>query len=1116
MKRTFTFCAFLLVFVFGQALAQERTITGKITSSQDNQPIPGVAVVVEGTTIGTVTDVDGNYKLNIPPNAKRLKFSGVGLKSKTIDISASNNIDMVMEVDVLKLDEVVVTALGISQEKKALSYATQTVDGDQLNQSGSGNLLNELSGKVSNLNVISSSGDPGGGTYMVLRGTRLLTGDNQPLIVVDGVPIDNSINNFDPTNGGNPSQGPGADVLGGVNPDNRGVDINPNDIASITVLKGPAATALYGIQAASGAIIITTKRGGGIAGKKGPAVTFSSSTGWTSANKLPDLQNTYSQGGNNVYAGPTSGYIDTLTGATARRYSWGPPVSTLAWDGVPTVWDKHGSIVPIGTPGSTPVTPYNSEDFFLVGNVFDNNIAIAGGNDKAGYRASIGNIKQTGIVPKTGYVKTTFNLSGQANLSPKFSASAVVTYIESQRDAVQQGSNTSGLMLGLLRTPPTFDNANGFDPKVAADTTASYVQPNGKPRFYRGTAGYDNPYWTVNRNPYHQNLDRVYGATQADYKLYDWMTLTYRLGGDMYLQATKEAYDIGSDAFPTGAIYLNDWANRQFNSDFIIDLHKRFNSNWTGSLILGHNYFTLNATQRQQQGTGFALPTWFDLGNATSYPISSESEATIHRMAEYAQAQVGWKEQLFVTLTGRNEISSTLPASDDVFFYPSASAGWVFTEPLGLATNKVFNYGKLRVSYAKVGKDAPSQALTTPYKTTFVSNGFTTNGGIFWPFNGQAGYANSSPTDVIGNPTLKPYQTTSTEVGLDLSFLQNRISLDATYYNDKTTNEIFTVPTSYTIGNASAVLNAGDITNKGVEISLKTTPVKTKSGFTWDLIINWSKNTNLVDNLYPGVNSLLLGGFTNGGVYALPGQPYGVIYASTYVRTNNKDLNSPMIINDDKNDPGYAMPIGGSENEAIGNIQPKWLGSVLSNISYKGFTLGCQIDVRHGGVIWNGTHGAIDYFGTGADTKDRGATKVFSGLSGHLDANGNIKHYAPDGVTVLDGPGGANGATATLGQYYWQFIGSSFIGPTEPDVQDGSYTKLRQVSLTYALPKSWVRKISFDNLSITVFANNIILHTKYTGVDPETSLLGSGNGQGLDYFNNPGIKTIGFRVTAGL
>ncbi len=1113
MRKKITLIAWLCVFVCMQSFAQDRTLTGKITSKEDNNGIPGVSVAVVGTTIGTTTDIDGNYKLSVPSTAKQLKFSGVGLKSKTVDIGASDAMDMAMENDVLKLDEVVVTALGISREKKALAYSTQTVSDDQLNNSGSGNVLSELSGKVAGLSVINSNGDPGSGTYVQLRGVTSLTGNNQPLIVIDGVPIDNSINNFDPTQGYTIGQtsGSAGNSVGGANPENRGIDINPNDIASVTVLKGPAATALYGIDAASGALIITTKRGGGPGAVPGPSVMINSSTSWSSVNKLPERQDTYSQGTGGVFYGPYS------AGSGGRRVTWGAPLSTLSWDGVSNEWDPNGKIVLNTDPtAKKAVTAYNPYDFFQTGITYDNNVAISGGNDKSGYRLSIGNVKTTGIIPNTNYVKTNFGLSGQSMITKRMSASVTLNYVKSGTDKVQQGSNVQGVMLGLLRTPPTFDNSYGLsDP---ANDPSSYVLATpgitgSYQRSYRGGGGYDNPYWTVNRNPYRQDLDRFFGSAQVDYKLCNWLSAIYRLGGDFYSQNTKNGSDIYSSQFSTGAINLVDFTNSLYNSDLILKADHRWNNDWNTSLVLGHNYYTTSSTNRLMQGNTFAIPTWYDLANSASF-ISNEGESKLRRMAEYAEAQVEYKSQVFLTLTGRNETSSSLPKNNNTFFYPSASLGWIFTEALGMADNKIFPYGKIRLSYASVGKDAPVQGLQTYYSPTHVSDGWSP--GIYFPIDGVPGFSYSSTSSVLGNPDLKPEHTTSFEIGPDLAFFQNRVNLSATYYHYKTTDGIFLVPISYATGFASQLANAAEITNNGIEISLNLTPVKMKNGFQWDIGFNWSKNKNIVTDLAPGIDNLFLAGFTNGGVYAVKGQPFGVIYGSRYVRVNSSDDNSAYLINDEPANGPLGYPIPGSKNGVIGNIQPDWIGSVTTSLSWKGVTLTGQLDIHQGGQIWNGTRGAMTYFGTSKESGDRTSTKTFDGQYGHLDIHGNVVHYAPDGVTEIAGAGNANSTNVPLNQYYWQNIGSSFIGPQEPSVEDGSFVKLRTVSLGYEFPKSLIKKAKIGKLGISVFGNNFIVSTKYKGVDPETSLIGPANGQGLDYFNNPGAKSFGFRIILGL
>lgn len=997
-------CMFLVIV--NTCYAQIRVISGNVKDSTTKKGMVGVAVLVKGTNTGTYTDQDGNYIIAMPANTTTLEFSFIGFKTYTLLIGTSNTIDVTMEPDLIGVNQVVITALGISQEKESLGYATQTVSSDQLNNTGTGNTLDELAGKVSGLNVIQSAGDPDAGVYMQLRGEVSLTENNQPLIIVDGIPLDNSLNDYDPVNtffqaSGNGQPGGTGDALAGVAPDNRGVDINPSDIASITVLKGPAASALYGIRAATGAIIITTKKGGG--GKKGISIEYNSSESMQMVNKLPGEQNQWGQGLDGTWVGADGRLGDgTLAGGIAgdRKFSWGPALDTMAWTGQPYLdtsngglIDSHGRLVSKNSPLAKggAVVPYNNEnEFFQTGFTEDNNLALSGGNDKSGYRLSIGNLNQTGVIPTSRYDKSNFSLNGQTNLSSRLSTSAGITYITSNSSKVQQGSDISGIMLGLLRTPPTFDNANGLsDP---ANNTQAYIFPDSSERDYRGGPGYDNPFWSVNRNQYHQNLNRIYGFGQVDYKPVTWLDITYRLGGDLYEQDTKNSFDILSNAFyGSGAIYLIDYFNKQINSDLIATLTKQFNKNLSGTLILGQNYFDQTTTNRFQEGTGLLIPGFYDLSNATSF-LSSESETDLRRSAWYGEGQLAYKNQLFLTVTGRDETSSTLSANNNVFFYPSADIGWVFTEPLGLSTNKIFPYGKLRLSVAEVGNDAPLEALTTPYTASGpVFDGFT-NGDNF-PFNGLGGFQISSEVTTLGNPDLKPENTTSYEAGLDLAFLQNRISLSGTYYYEHTVNEIFTVPISYASGFGAEEENAGTLTNQGVEITINATPIKQKNnGFRWDITLNWSHNSNTVNSLAPGITQLLLGGFTNGGIYAIPGQPFGVIEGSIYQRSDPSNMNSALLIDDRQTingqpNPGYGMPMAsttGTGEGILGNIQPNWIGSLTNTLSYKGFSLGFQIDVRDGGDIWDGTRGAMDYFGTGAATANRGQTTVFSGVEGYV------------------------------------------------------------------------------------------------------------------------------------
>lgn len=1106
MRKTLSLLT-LLMLITMLAMAQTRQITGRVLD-ETGQPVSGASITVRGTTSGTSADANGNFRINAK-TGDILVVTSVGIPSREIKVGSGSNLTVSLARQSASLSEVVVTALGIKRERRSLTYAAQTVGSDQLNKSGTGNPLSELEGKAAGLTVINSSGDPGSGTYIRLRGVTSITGNNQPLMVVDGIPIDNSINSYDPTSATPNTSGANSNLTGGAIPSNRGIDLNPNDIESITVLKGPAATALYGIQAASGALIITTKKGS--FGTQKMSITFNSSSNWGRTNKLPELQSRYSQGSKGTYAGPT--------GNSTRRTTWGAALDTLDWDGVPNVWDPHGNIVGKSSPlAKIPVTPYDRYEFFKTGLTLNNNIALSGGSERTSFRASLGNLSQTGVVPKSKYSKTTLGISGQARLTDRFTVTGSLNYVVSANDKVQQGSNTSGIMLGLLRTPPNFDNSYGLS--NAADNEAAYViASTGGQRNYRGGAGYDNPYWTVNRNPFNENVNRAFGNVQASYQLFNWMSIVYRLGGDAYSQDSKNFYDIHSNAFQAGKGIISEYFNNQYNSDFTINMQKTFSSDLSGSLLVGHNYFYNTSSGRTTIGDGLIAPKFFDISNALSYS-SVESDGKKRTMAFYGEGQLNYKNMLFLSATGRRETSSTLPLSNRNFFYPSVGLGWVFTELAPLKGKSGLSFGKLRLSYAQVGKDAPVQGLQTYYRPTSISDGFTS--GIQFPVNnGQpiGSYQITSTTSVIGNTDLKPEKTSSYEVGLDLGFLRSRVNFTGTYYYSKTTQAIFTVPYTYTTGFASKLLNAGEITNKGFELSLNTNPVKTRN-FSWDLNFNWSNNRNKVTHLYQGVEKILIAGFQNGEIDAFADKPFGQIYGSVYVRANsganNKTSTSgDLLINDNKSDQGYGKPIVASQNAIIGDINPKWQGSVINNFTFKGISLGFQIDVRHGGNIWNGTRGALSYFGTSKETENRGTSTVFKGLTGHVNAGGDVVHFAADGTTEVAGPGATNSTPSVYDQYYWQNIGSSFVGPSEVSVEDGSFIKLRQVSLTYALPQSLIGKI-FNNLSLTIFANNFIIHTKYTGVDPETSLAGPANGQGLDYFNNPGVKNYGIRLNVGL
>ncbi|MCY7408877.1 MAG: SusC/RagA family TonB-linked outer membrane protein [Chitinophagales bacterium] len=1039
----------------------------------------GASVIAKGTTTGTYSDENGNYSLSAPSSTTTLIFNYLGFKTIEVAIGANNVVNVSLEEDVLGLDEVVVTALGVSSEKKKHAYAVQDVSGDQITAAGNNNTMSALSGKVAGLQVITASGAPGASVYLELRGATSITGDNQPLFVVDGVPIDNSYNLS-----GTPDQG-SNNLLQSVDNSNRAVDINPDDIAAITVLKGPAATALYGIRAAHGAIIITSKKGGSAGSGRGIHATYSSNLTWETVNKTPDLQNQFVKGS----TGAIRNYESSSSG------SWGPSINDangtlqLYWDPEQTTdFNQYGQLVQTTSPDTfghslIPFTPYDNVDqFFRTGHTFENNISLSGGGDNGGFRISFGSLRQDGIVPLADFNRYTAKLAGETRISSKFSIAGSVTYINSGGTRTQTGSNLSGLMLDLLRTPISFDNSNGKDDPI---DPSAYIFADGTQRNYRGGVGYDNPYWTINQNPFQDDVNRVYGFGEVNYSPWSWLRITERLGNDFYSDRRTQQFAINSRAYTAGQIFLQDYFYRHVNNDIFATATKDFSDMFTSSLTLGSNLYSRTTEQNYVQGDNLTVPDFYNISNAANV-LSRNYVENYRTMAVYGSLDLGIANQLYLTLTGRNEQSSTLPESDNAFFYPSASASWVFTEPLGLSNSKILPYGKIRASWAQVGSDAPTYALQNYYAQTTAADGWTS--GISFPFPDRDGTSTTaySTSATLGNPNLKPEQVTSWEVGVDLRFLNNRIGLDVTYYDSKSTDQIVPAPIAGSTGFQQQYLNTGSIENKGWEVALNLTPVKTKD-WRWDIGLNWSKNKSEVLSLANGVDVLFLGGFEGSAIYAVVGEQYGSIYGGRWLR----DGDGNILIDD----AGY--PVQDDQVGVIGDINPDWIAGLNTTVSWKGISVYALLDIRQGGDIWNGTKGALTFFGRSDLTSNRGDSTIFQGYNYTTDADGNIVTEAP------------NATYALLDQSWYQGLGSGFNGPAEQFVEDGSYIKLKELSITYSINPKALSKTPIYGLDISFIGRNLWLNTDYTGVDPETSLTGANNSQGMDYFNMPGTRSYG-------
>ncbi len=1097
MKKLLTLIS-ALCFIATVAIAQ-RTVSGKIVSD-DGEVLIGANVIVRGTTVGTVTDFEGMFSIEVPDGSNELLISYTGFQAKTISIEGTSYVDISLNAGV-GLEEVIVTALGISRDEKAIGYAVQEVSGRTITNANTVSAIDALAGSAAGLQVTSSSGAAGAASRIVLRGQTSFNGNNEALIVVDGVRLNNDENHSERS-------------LAGVSNSNRAIDLNPNDIDKVTILKGAAATALYGIEGARGVILITTKRG------KGKGLTVDVSTGLTISQitNVTGLQDQYVQGANGVWRGPHTG----------ESGSWGPLASTMFWDGSDYLWDKNGQLT---TTGGTPFVPYdNVDNFFQTGISNTNNLAFSGSNDMTDYRFSFGYTDDNGVAPKNSFTRYNVGMNmGTSMFNDKLDLGFGINYVKSGGRRLQQGSNISGVMLGLLRTSPSFDNTNGLDDPADytledaiadGETANAYQFLNGAQRNYRGGGGYDNPFWVANNSPFFDDVNRFFGNFKASYNFSDWATLGAVLGTDVYADNRIQRFEIGSRALPGGQVIEDNYNYRHL--DFFLSLSG--NGNLGESFSLGYNVglnlYDEQLKQNYIQGDGLNFVGFAELGN-TAQVASQIVHNDLRSAGVYGTLDFGFKSFLYLTLTGRNDWSSTLidplrpfNAGDISFFYPSASLGFVFSE---LLNSDVMSFGKLRLSYAEVGGGAPAPYLTSTSWILPVQNTGTVNdlndgwtNGIGFPFRGTSGFVINA---VAGSPSLKPSRTKDTEFGVDLRFLNNRIGIDATYYNRVSEDQIIAINIPNTTGFQRAVVNNGELKTVGGEVVLTLAPISNEN-FSWNIGVNFSKWKTTVESLPDGVPNQYLDGFTGSSIYNIAPETdangnttvyeYGQILGGAFQRVNTDngtfDPNGPynpdgaLIIDDNPASATYGFPITDPTQRVIGNPNPDWLMGITNSLSFKGLSLSFLFDMREGGDIWNGTKGALTFFGMSELTENRGTITVF------------------DGVRASDG--GTNDISVELDQAWYKGNGGGFGAVAEHFIEDGSFRRLRYVTLSYDLAKL-IKTTAFSALNISVTGRNLFIDTPYSGFDPELSLVGSSsNGQGLDYFQQPGIKSYSIGLNA--
>ncbi len=1057
MKK-FTLILSMLLLLTGYALAQ-RTITGVVTDAK-GAALATATVLEKGTTNGAITDMDGKYSITVPEGST-LVFSMTGFDAQEIAVGASKSISVSLaEGTVLK--DVVVTALGISREAKSLGYGVTQVKGSDVAGSGEVNAVQGLAAKASGIQVIGSGGTPGASSKILIRGNSTFTGNNQPLFVVDGVPYDNQ------TSSTSAGDNPFNPNLQGVNNSNRALDINPDDIETISVLKGPSASALYGTRASSGVVLITTKRG---AKKKNGAIAvdFSSSISVDEVNKLPAMQREYAQGtgGGAINADTTAKAAgnfstfdnNTLTGGTPQ--SWGPR---------------------IGSNGDARyANAYNNYDiYFKRGITYNNNIAISMGNDNTNIRFSYGNTSQSGIVPNTNLARNTFRVNADSKID-KLSIRTSAAFTSTAGTKAQNGSNLSGVMLTLARMPASF-NMLGGNGENGYDTQSG----DG----YRYQGNYDNPLWSVYNNPFKDEVNRLNGNIQLGYEVNKWFNVSYRLGADSYSDTRKQIFAIGSNTIPTsGEIQENALNHLEVNSDLLLNFKKDITKDFTAGLTLGNNLNHRFDKDLFTRGRTLTIPNFYNMSNATERYVS-ESQATKRLAGFFFDANFAFKNMLYLNVTGRQDYSSTFGAKrrESGFFYPGANLSFVFTELI--PKNNILSFGKLRASYAQTGIEPSPYTTRNYYTSRGFTDGFTD--GLSFPYGGQNGFGLST---TLGNQNLEPELVTAYEAGINLRFLGNRINLDVNYYNQTSSNLLVARPIPVTTGFDAQRANIGKMRNQGIEIELSADIIKAKEQgkFNWNLSGNFTRNRNEVLALAPGVDEIdLEAAFESIGSFAIVGQPYGVLYATKWLRNPNGDL----IIN-----PATGLPKVDPTRGKVGNPYPDFTAGIRNTLSWKGVTVGALLDIRKGGDIWGGTVARINRFGTSAASGDRNRTYIVEGVVATTLPTGEVTYAA-------------NKKPISANSYFSNYLGDGSASATENAIFDGSWIRLREVSLTYDVPAKLIGP-AFRNLSVFATGRNLWLSTKYPGVDPETSLTGaSSNVGGFDYFNMPSTKSyvLGLRV----
>ncbi|MBT1695283.1 SusC/RagA family TonB-linked outer membrane protein [Fulvivirgaceae bacterium PWU4] len=1076
MKQQYPILLLVLFLALGSstAFAQQRTLSGTIKDTQGS-PLPGVNVIVKGTSTGTTSDTEGRYNINLNEGATTLVFSFIGFSTQEVEIGTRTSIDVTLSEDVTELNEVVVTALGIERSTRALQYSATQVNGDNFTQARENNLGASLSGRVAGVNVSKMASGPAGSSRVIIRGNKSLGGQSQPLYVVDGIPMDNS--SFGDNNGQ-------AGLWGGQDQGDGLSSINPDDIESITVLKGANAAALYGSRGGNGVISITTKKG---TNRKGLGIELNSNFVAETVNNLSDLQTSYGTG---AYQGGVPLRPTTVQDAfNWSENAWGPKFDpSLNYMGI------DGVMRPYVNAGD------NWDRFYKTGTAWTNSLAVTGGSDKQTFRFGVSDLRSDAVVPNSGYDRLNVSLNTSAKLGNKVTVVAKVIYSNEETHNRPTVSDSPGNAIQAIWRRPANINVDDLigDPNkpgaIPAGVDPAILQVYGQgedPKFEgqellpAANNWGQNPWWAAYQHVNDDERDRIITSGQIRYDFTSWLYAQGRIGMDWFVRRSTQLTPEGVGYQLGGALNEGEDRVREINQEWTLGFNKTFNKIGVNAFV-GGNKMTRSNERLQVNGNGFNVPFQPFINNAKqrNYTYDYRGQG-INSL--FASAEISYNSYLFLTATAREDWFSVLnPATNNVT-YPSVGASFVFSDAFSSMPSWL-SFGKVRASWAQVGI-----ATILPYNTNLT---YSLNGNPHAGFDGiprtMGSFTAISQNNAnIPNPDLKPTLSTEIEFGIDARFLDNRIGIDLTFYSQKTSDDILRATISRASGFGTTDVNVGELQNKGIEVLLTGTPVR--GALTWDISLNLARNKNKVVTLLPGVKELILEEPRTRNVFIkhIVGEPFGMITGRVQQKS---PAGQPMYLTDGR-------PLASADYVPIGNGVPDLTGGLTNSLTYKGINLSFLIDFKFGGDIFSGSNDRLTQWGLHKQS--------IIGRPGETPLH--VKGVTDNNETPID-----RDLTPDEARLYWNSVGGESTAISTMFLYDASYVKLRQLTLGYSLPRTLLSKTPFQKITISFVGRNLaILHKNIDNVDPESNYSANAGAQGLEYFGFPSTRSYGFNLGLG-